>query len=331
MNAVDYAAGLLGDYKHVSSGRELNANCPFCGETRHRFFINVGKQSYYCHNCQASGGMVSLVAHLEGVSVGTAIKTLKEQTGFTPEVRQQGVKNFLRESLTMDFSKFSDVELKPIPLPDGFTLLDDSQSSLAGAIRKYLYSRGLNDQTITRMGIGFSNRDIKLKGRAIIPITYMGEVVFWVARASSQTAYLKEVSPENKETEISKSKVVFNLEMAASTGVLVISEGIFDAVSWGRSGVGLLGKILSDYQFELICQYKSDIDTIYVALDDDAKPNAVKLAKKLSEVFPDIRLVSVSGDPNDHLRTLGKRSLMETLATAEKYSKFSALRHKLQG
>ena len=95
------------------------------------------------------------------------------------------------------------------------------------------------------------------KNRIIIPIREFNEPKFFVGRAISSTSKLKEKSPSNESYQISKSQVIFNIDNASSIfNSVVLSEGIFDALSFGDVGCSLLGKRLSDDQLAILLDYK---------------------------------------------------------------------------
>ena len=46
----------------------IDADCPFCGDTKGKLNINFEKQVFNCNRCRTHGGMVELYAKFFGVS-----------------------------------------------------------------------------------------------------------------------------------------------------------------------------------------------------------------------------------------------------------------------
>src|SRR6516164_6971922 len=57
------------------TGQELVGPCPRCGG-RDRFAVNVRKQVWNCRGCAKGGDVIDLVKHIDGGTLGEAVKTL---------------------------------------------------------------------------------------------------------------------------------------------------------------------------------------------------------------------------------------------------------------
>ena len=169
--------------------------------------------------------------------------------------------------------------------------------------------------------------DGKYKSRIIIPIVNDGKTEFYVARSIYDWQKMKEYSPVKIEGGYKKSEVIFNLSNAAETGTLIINEGIYDALAWGRSGISLLGKIMSDVQFERILALRDKVHTIYVCLDADARQYAVKIARRLNPYFK-VRLIVIpvldgkpaQWDSNYYKRRFGFNGMQELINQSVPYT-----------
>ena len=62
--------------KVVRAGREFKSLCPFHREKTPSFQLNDAKGSYYCFGCAATGDIVDLVQHLQGVGFTDALRWL---------------------------------------------------------------------------------------------------------------------------------------------------------------------------------------------------------------------------------------------------------------
>jgi ORF023 len=174
--------------------------------------------------------------------------------------------------------------------------------------------------------------DGEYRNRVIIPIYESGELKFWVARAIQRDIKMKEKSPSDEDYQISKSEVIFNIDIAAKQyHSCVICEGIFDALSYGNVGVSLLGKSLYQEQLNILLGYRELLtEGVYISLDNDAKKDALKIASKLSEYFKVyiVNIPSELDDPNNVLMTKGIKYLYSLLENAEEYEEFTSIRSR---
>src|SRR5690606_20821036 len=122
--------------------------------------------------------------------------------------------------------------------------------------------------------------------------------IYWMARAITNEVKPKAFNPVGGVNTINKSDVIFNLNNAKKSGVVVINEGVFDATTVGDYGVALFGKTLSVKQ--LVQLIKADLDAVYVMLDPDAIDDAIKMAMLLSKHIKNTFLCNLKGgDPNE--------------------------------
>ncbi len=59
----------------------LDADCPFCGESKGKLNLNLKKNVFKCNRCGESGGMLSLYGKIYGVDNQTACKEIKDALG----------------------------------------------------------------------------------------------------------------------------------------------------------------------------------------------------------------------------------------------------------
>jgi DNA primase len=322
---IDILAQGLGEPVYTNRESEYRFDCPHCGETKHRLYVSTSKGLYNCYNCgEFSGPIVGLIAYIQGISYKEAFELYKEYANvytLSGDIREA----ILEKLKVFDIDKY--MLKSPIPLPETFTLLDKSDSREAKRIRKVLHSRLVTDSQITRHKFGYCF-DGEYSERAVLPIYEQKELQFWVARATTKTAYKKEMSPTNEEYQISKSEVIFNLDYAAKNfGAIVICEGIYDAVSYGDIGVATLGKILSEAQVEKILKYKNKlVNGVYMSYDEDAIKYNLRAAEELSK-YLDVHMINVKDDPNE----MGRLGCLEAFKKAEAFDFSYKLKMKLKG
>ena len=312
--------------KYTGNGQEIHICCPVCGEHRYRLYIGLNNGLLYCHNCGFKGSVINLIQYVQGISYTRAMGVFNDVKGSL--ILPQNVRQSLEYKLLGTYK----VIKRAIPLPEECQDLGTSQQILAKKAIKYLQSRAITPAQIHKYKMGFCALG-KYAGRVIIPIYEADELKFWVARAISPKAKLKEKSPSNAEYQYGKSEVIFNIDRAAREyHSAVISEGIFDALSWGDIGVSLLGKSLYDEQLRILLEYKSLLrEGIYIALDADAIDSALNIAQQLSAFFH-VRIICIPDeydDPNNYLRTHSRSAMWKLIDSAQEYNEFTALRIKL--
>ena len=315
--------------RYTGSGSEIHICCPVCGETRYRLYINLTTGQVYCHNCQFKGTVINLIQFIEGISYTAArerFNIFKGNIILPDNVEDALEKRLMRRGVP-------EVQKRSVPLPEEFQLISSSTNMVAQRAERYLAKRGITRKQIDQHHIGVCATG-QYANRIIIPLYQEGELKFWVARAMSSEAKLKERSPSSSFYQYSKSEVIFNLDQAANKyHSAVISEGIFDALSWGSIGISLLGKSLYDAQFNLLLSYRDQLsDGLYVALDADAERDAMVMAEVLSSFFPVkiIRIPSEFDDPNQYLLTHSKCDMWNLITCAADYGEFTSLRSRLQ-
>ena len=148
--------------------------------------------------------------------------------------------------------------------------------------------------------------------RIIIP-SYDGDgkLNYFMARDMFPNSKFKYKNPP-----MSKDTVGFELFINWNEPI-VLCEGIFDAISIRRNAIPLFGKFPSKTLVKRLVEKK--VKKIYVALDEDAKQDAVKLTKFLMDYGIEAYLLELGyKDPSE----LGFENFWE-LTKNVKQSKFS--------
>ncbi|MCM1216766.1 MAG: CHC2 zinc finger domain-containing protein [Lachnospiraceae bacterium] len=340
MAILDYLEQVIPDeIKLTSKGDQYHCNCPFCDDTRKRFYVSLETDQVYCHNCgqenkAANGSFISFIMGIEGIEYDAAFKRYKEIKGsmFIPD----NVLLELKENIFKpDVSNL--VSSRAIPLPDEYTPLElDSPNLVNIRAINYLLRRKISWKQMQFHHMGFCVSG-EYQNRVIIPITEGDQLKFWVARAIGDGVKLKEKSPPNAPYQISKSQVIFNIYDASRIyGAAVLAEGVFDALSFGGIGCSLLGKALYDDQLAILLDYYSRgmlPEGVYIALDHDARSQATDLAEALYKYMP-VHLVNIPkkyDDPNKFVQKLGKRELIRLVEDAPEYDEAYRFQRKLFG
>lgn len=184
---------------------------------------------------------------------------------------------------------------------------------------RFLTKRGITVEDMIKFNIGFC-KEGPYSGRVIIP-SYgeNGQLNYFTARA------YKDSDRKYKNPPVA-SKDVIGFELYINWNApLILCEGMFDAITIKRNCIPLLGKVLHDKLMEKIV--KSNVDRIYIALDNDARKDALKHAEKLMSYGKEVYMVELDGkDANE----IGFDSFLTTLEQTEPLNFQSLLEKKLQ-
>lgn len=303
--------------KYTNTPNEIHICCPVCGDKRYRLYINTINNVCYCHNCQFNGSTIKLIQRVEKTTYSKAVERLKDFQGIVSIPEK--FKDIVEEKLL--YPDIRDIPKRSIALPEDFKLLCQTDNITAGLAKEYLRSRSITSRQIQLHKFGLSP---KLPNKIIIPIYEQDELRFWIARAIGNRKFGKESVPQTAPYQYSKSEVLFNLTNAIKKyKSVVLSEGVFDALSWGDIGVAMLGKTLYKEQLNVLLKYKSLItEGVYVGVDADATDSAIKICKTLKSFFPTflVRIPEEFNDPNGYLQTHNQSAMWGLLSQALEFN-----------
>ena len=183
----------------------------------------------------------------------------------------------------------------------------------------YMYKRGFTDDDILKHNIGYCDEG-KYSNRIIIPsYDSDGQLNFFVGRDfyKSKLKYLNSFT--------SKDVIGFDLFINWDEPI-ILCEGVFDAMSFKRNAIPLFGKTMSKRLHKKILQEK--VKKVFLALDDDAKLDAMKISEKLMNEGIDVRKIDLkNGDPND----IGFKKLTKMLSETAETNFLDLMKYKLYG
>ena len=176
----------------------------------------------------------------------------------------------------------------------------------------YLYNRNISDEDIIKYNIGYCDEGL-YSNRIIIPsYDSDGQLNFFVGRDfySSKMKYKNSPTP--------KDVIGFDLFINWDEPI-ILCEGVFDAMSFKRNAIPLFGKTVMKRLHKKILE--SNVKTLYLALDNDAMSDAIKICKNFMSEGISVKLMTLKDkDPNE----LGFKKLMKSMSRTDT-TKFSDL------
>ena len=276
---------------------------PFISHHKPKLQINVKTQKWHCWVSNVGGR--TLFQLLKKVNASNQhFDELRELVGDLPH-----------------YKKETDTRLKKVvQLPYEFITFGNSTDSIVKRhALSYLYKRGITDDDILKYNIGYCD-DGLYSNRIIIPsYDSDGQLNFFVGR----DFYNSKMKYRNSPT--SKDIIGFDLFINWDEPI-ILCEGVFDAMAFKRNAIPLFGKnIMSTLQKKII---ESRVKVIYLALDNDAIEDTIKISDNFINNGIDVRMIKFKEkDPSE----IGFENLLYLINKTTK-TKFSDLmRLKLNG
>ena len=108
--------------------------------------------------------------------------------------------------------------------------------------------------------------------------------------------------------------------------VIVLCEGVFDAMAIKRNAIPLFGKTIPKKLMKKI--YEKQVKTIYILLDSDAIKDAIKITDKLIKNSINVYFIKLEDeDPSD----MGFKKVISLIKKSERTSFSDLLRMRLYG
>jgi DNA primase len=233
--------------------KEFIVCSPFVKDSEFKCYISKenGKFIDFRGGGERSGDFVRFVSLVKNISEGEAKQIVLEM------MLDEGIDVF---SFKTSPIKKTRIEKKPLPLPSCVNAL------LHPVSKKYLYGRGLNDETIDKFDLRYSSYN----GYVVLPFYHNDEIVYYTQRNVRKFG-MRWNNPINQEQYFSKSDIFFGEQALNGTDMVCLTEGSFDTMmisQWGVPALALNGCTISETQLEFII--KNNFKSIFMALDFDA-------------------------------------------------------------
>ena len=299
---------ILGKGQATSKGN-FAFKCPFCVHHKPKLEINLRTTAkrenfWHCWICSAKGK--------------TLLSLFKKMKAPSNKIEELNI------LIVPDNTK--NIELSAIQLPKEFislidtTKLDKILQIELKHVLKFLKSRGLTQDDIIKYNIGFC-KEGKYGSRIIIPSYDNNKKLnYFIARD-----YKGETPQKYKNPPVAAKDVIgFELYINWDAPIILV-EGMFDALTIKRNVIPLFGKAIHGKLMEKLV--KSSVDRIYIALDQDARRDALKQAEMLMSYGKEIYLVEMEGkDANE----IGFENFLNTIEQTQPLNFQSLLEKKLQ-
>ena len=234
-------------------------HCPFCNHHKKKLQVNTETQQWHCWVCNKGGQ-----------KIGILLRKLNAPKQIISEVLK-----ILGDYKGVKYEKDEKTEYN-VSLPQCYKpLWEKSEDPIYKNAIHYLKQRSIEGKDILRYSIGYCPNG-NYQNRVIIPsYDSDGKLNYFIARDMFPNSKFKYKNPP-----MSKDTVCFELFINWNEPIILV-EGVFDAISIRRNAIPLLGKFPSKTLVMRLVEKK--VKTIYIALDEDAKKDAIKLSKFLMD------------------------------------------------
>ena len=298
---------VLGKGQSTSKGNYA-FKCPFCTHHKNKMEISLrttAKRENFWH-CWVCGA--------KGKTLLTLFKKIKAPKGKIDELNILVVPTKKEETTSSDI----------LELPKEFislsNIIEDKIAQIeAKHALKFLKKRGITQNDIIKYNIGFC-KEGPYAERVIIPsFDELSKLNYFIARS------YKDSDRKYKNPPVAaKDAIGFELYINWDAPIILV-EGMFDALTIKRNVIPLFGKVIHGKLMEKLV--KSSVDRIYIALDNDARRDALKQAEMLMSYGKEVYLVEMEGkDANE----IGFEQFLNTLEKTIPLNLQSLIEKKLQ-
>lgn len=260
-------------------GEEYVLNCPFCGDSRQRLYINhtwgvrdprTGSRNLFAFQCFNSS-----------CQVGTRPSG---EPNF--EWLQRRIKNSLASQAPLVLDRQRAKKWKApsrVELPGLHWRLDQlSERMPEHEAVFYLEQRLINPVYLgQKFGVGFcpEAQDMRAARRIVAPVLLDGRLVSWTARYVGNP-------PDYSITKwvhcpgVKIGNYLYNFDRGIRHQTWVLTEGPGDVWSFGIQAMAVFGKVVRVTQVERLLQYVQPDTTIVLLLDPTLSPDDVKRKRK---------------------------------------------------
>ena len=292
---------VLGRSKSARGGDEAVFKCPSCNHHKNKLTLNLGTQKFQCWVCGYKGHRAFKLLK----QVNAPSKTYE----LLKEIDQQY--NFKKQITTK-------IPSGSLQLPQGVTPIMSSSAILSKHALHYLNQRGITPQDVVKYDLHYCEQG-ELRNMVVIPsYDKDGFLNYYVGRSFDKNAYIK-------HKLASSTKDIIGFEMYINWNLpIILCEGAFDAMAIKRNAIPLFGKKISTTLMKKIIE--SNVEKIYLALDEDALKDAFKHAETFLSYGKKVYLIEMGDkDPSE----LGFKKFTKLLHKATKLTTSTLMKKRL--
>lgn len=237
------------------------SNCPYCGG-KYCFGINLQKNIAKCFKCEERDAPIKVLMMMEQLeTIVQARNFLNIQQEY--EVYEEGtVTRYIR---------------KDVKLPEGFISIAIAEGMMGKAAQRYMRKRGFDINDLAIRGVGYCLEG-EYSGYVIFPFYTKGKLIFFQGRRFAGGGP-KMKNPSNEEFGIGKTEIIYNQDALFMYNTINVVESITNALTLRDNTIAILGKSISDRQFNYLVS--SPCKRINIILDEDAYLKAIFLGLSL--------------------------------------------------
>jgi DNA primase len=292
---------ILGGSKSARGGDEAVFTCPSCNHHKKKLTFNLASQKFQCWVCGYKGHRAFQLlkkANAPGAAFG-ALKEIDTQYNFKKQAKQK-------------------VDANTLMLPKEVTPIISSSAVLSKHALHYLDQRGITQQDVVKYDLHYCEEG-PLRNMVVIPsYDKDGFLNYYVGRSFDKNAYIK-------HKLASSTKDIIGFEMYINWDLpVILCEGAFDAMAIKRNAIPLFGKKLSTTLMKKII--KSNVEKIYLALDEDALKDAFNHAETFMSYGKQVYLIEMGDkDPSE----LGFKNFTKLLHKATELTTSNLMKKRL--
>lgn len=337
--------------EHVKLKRTGNNHmglCPFHNEKSPSFSVSGQKQMYHCFGCGVGGNVFTFVMEYENYSFVEALKYLAERVNIAlPE------QEYSEEAKKKKDLKGQLLEINRQAAKYFFYQLKSERGTIAN---EYLTNRKLSDETISKFGLGYSNKysndlyqylkqlgysDEILKQSGLVSIDetkgaydkFWNRVMFPIMDVNNRVIgfggrvmgegepkYLN--SPETLLFDKSRNLYGLNVARTSRKHNMLICEGYMDVIALHQAGftnaVASLGTAFTGLQANLLKRYTSEVLLTYDS-DGAGTKAALRAIPILKEAGLSTKVINMKPykDPDEFIKALGADEFQKRIDEAQ--------------
>ncbi|PJJ27951.1 DNA primase [Lacrimispora celerecrescens] len=340
---VDVISGYV---KLQKKGSNYFGLCPFHNEKSPSFSVSPAKQMYYCFGCGAGGNVLTFIMEYENYSFSEALKVLADRSGVKLPVAE-----YSKEAREQEDLRSALLDINKLAASYFYYQLKNPQGETG---YRYLRDRQLSDETITRFGLGYSNKtsddlyrylkgkgydDNLLKQTGLVTIEERGtydkfwnRVMFPImdvnnrvigfggrVMGAGEPKYLN--SPETKLFDKSRNLYGLNYARLSREKYILICEGYMDVIAMHQAGftnaVASLGTAFTTQHAQLLKRYT---DKVVLTYDSDGAgvKASLRAIPILKEAGISIRVLNMQPykDPDEFIKNQGAEEFRKRIDEA---------------